>query len=105
MSVLYRVTFRKRFTADGKGADAPITFLDLADGVVLDKSLVERIQPDNLHGEEDMEEDDDFLSLGTEIWDFEVAENAQREFIDALVNSEMVLEYEELEQEDDDLPA
>jgi hypothetical protein len=105
MSVLYRVTFRKRFRPDGEDADAPASFLDLADGVVLDSSKVETIEPDNLHVEENMEEDDDFLSLGTEIWDFDVAERAQQEFKDALVNSGMVIEFEELDEEDDDLPA
>jgi len=105
MSVLYRVTFRKRFTQDGGSAESPVTFLDLADGVVLDSTVVEIIEPENLHGEENMEEDDDFLSLGTEIWDFDVAEHAQQEFKDACTNSEMVLEWDELERNDDDLPA
>jgi hypothetical protein len=105
MSVLYRVTFRKRFNQQGEGADSPVTFLNLADGVVLDSTVVGDIEPENLHGEEDMEEDDDFLSLGTEMWDFDVAEHAQQEFKDALVNSGMVIEFEELDEEDDDLPA
>jgi len=104
MSVLYRVTFRKRFSQDGEAADAPVTFLNLADGVVIDSTVVETIEPDNLHVEETMDEDDDFLSLGTEIWDFDVAEHAQQEFKDALVNSEMVIEWEELDHEDDDVP-
>ena len=82
-----------------------MTFLNLADGVVLDSTVVETIEPENLHGEEDMEEDDDFLSLGTEVWDFDVAENSQQEFKDALVNSGMVMEFEELDEEDDDLPV
>ncbi len=105
MSVLYRVTFRKRFNQEGEGSDAPVTFLDLADGVVLDSTMVEEIEPDNLHVEETMDEDDDFLSLGTEIWDFDVAEHAQQEFKDALVNSGMVIEFDELDKEDDDIPA
>ncbi len=103
MSVTYRVSFRKRFNQQGEGSDAPVTFLNVADGVVLDSTVVETIEPDNLHNEESMEEDDDFLSLGTEVWDFDVAENAQQEFKDALVNSGMVMEYEELGEEDDDL--
>ena len=105
MSVKYRVSFRKRFNQDGEEADAPVTFLNVADGVILDSTVVEMVEPDNLHGEENMEEDDDFLSLGTEVWDFDVAEHAQQEFKDALVNSGMVMEFEELDEEDDDLPA
>jgi hypothetical protein len=103
MSVTYRVSFRKRFNQQGEGADAPVTFLNVADGVILDSTVVETIEPDNLHGEEDMEEDDDFLSLGTEVWDFDVAEDSQQEFKDALVNSGMVMEFETLDEEDDDL--
>ena len=103
MSVTYRVSFRKRFNQQGEGADAPVTFLNMADGVILDSTVVETIEPDNLHGEEDMEEDDDFLSLGTEVWDFDVAEGSQQEFKDALVNSGMVMEFETLDEEDDDL--
>lgn len=105
MSVLYRVTFRKRFDREGEGSDAPVTFLDLRDGVVLDSTFVEAIEPDSLHVEERMEEDDDFLSLGTEIWEFDVAENARQEFKDALVNSGVVLEFDELDRQDDDLAA
>jgi hypothetical protein len=105
MSALYRVTFRKRFAQNGDDADSPVTFLNLPDGVVLDSTVVETINPENLHGEENMEEDDDFMSLGTEIWDFDVAEHAQQEFKDALVNSGVVLEFEEIDEEDDDLPA
>lgn len=105
MSVLYRVTFRKRFDKDGEGADAPVTFLDLADGIVLDSSFVEAIEPDNLHVEESMDEDDDFLSLGTEIWEFDVAENRGQEFKDALVNSAVVIEFEAMERQDDDIAS
>jgi hypothetical protein len=105
MSVLYRVTFRKRFDQKGESADAPVTFLDLPDGVVLDSNFVESFEPDSLHVEENMEEDDDFLSLGTEIWDFDVTEDGRKDFKTALVNSEMVLEFEELDRQDDDIPG
>ncbi len=105
MAFLYRVTFRKRFDREGEGADAPVTFLDLADGVVLDSTFVEAIEPDNLHVEESMDEDDDFLSLGTEIWEFEVADNRRQDFKDALVNSAVVIEFEEMEREDDDIAS
>ena len=105
MSFLYRVTFRKRFNRDGEGADAPVTFLDLADGIVIDSTFVEAIEPDNLHVEESMDEDDDFLSLGTEIWEFDVADQRRQEFKDSLVNSGVVIEFEEMERQDDDIPS
>jgi hypothetical protein len=105
MSFLYRVTFRKRFDREGEGADAPVTFLDLADGVVLDSTFVEAIEPDNLHVEESMDEDDDFLSLGTEIWEFDVADDRRQDFKDALVNSAVVVEFDEIERDDDDIAS
>ncbi len=45
-----------------------------------------------------MEEDDSFLSIGTEVWEYDVAEGREREFTDALKNSQMVVEYEALEE-------
>jgi hypothetical protein len=44
-----------------------------------------------------MDEDDSFLSRGTEVWEYEIAAGRDRDFIDALKNSEMVLEYIELD--------
>lgn len=95
----YRVTFRKRFNREGEPADNPIEFLDLPEGVVEDAEFSEMIEPDNLHVEERMEEDDDFQSLGTEIWEMEVADGRDDEFITALKNSRMVLDYVALDDE------
>lgn len=97
----YRVTFRKRFAPDGEGSDAPQSFLDLADGVVQDVIFVERFGPDSLHTGDTMEEDDDFLSLGSEIWEYEVTNGREQEFKDAVLNSGMAMEIENME----DLPA
>ncbi len=64
VTITDRVNLPSKIQSKGEGADAPVTFLNLADGVVLDSTVVETIEPDNLHGEEGMEEDDDFLSWG-----------------------------------------
>jgi hypothetical protein len=46
-----------------------------------------------------MDEDDDFLAFGTEVWDYDVAEGRDDEFKLALANSEVVMEFEELDEE------
>src|SRR5438105_2668268 len=95
----YRVTFRKRFNQEGEGSDAPQTFLDLTDGVVRDAALVERIEPESIHVEERMEEDDDFMAFGSEVWDYDVTPGREDEFRFALKNSQVVMEVEEIEPE------
>jgi hypothetical protein len=100
----YRVTYRKRFNREGEEADAPQTFLNVADGVVLDSEFVEQIEPPNLHVEDAMEEDDDFLSLGSEIWEYEVADGRDQEFKEAVLNSKMAMELERVE-DIEDMPA
>jgi|SRR5665213_1511681 len=100
----YRVAYKKRFTKDGGQADAPASFLDLADGIVAEAEFVERFEPDNLHGEESMDEDDDFLSLGSEIWEYDVVPGREQEFKDAVQNSGMAMEIDRME-EVEDMPA
>ena len=56
-------------------------------GVVLEKTFVDRTEPEALHGEEELDEDDSFLSVGSETWDYEIADGRQDEFLAALKNS------------------
>lgn len=95
----YRVVFRERSTQSGNIADTPPNFLDneLDDETVIDSVFVARNDPDAQHSTDDLEEDDDFLSLGTEIWEYDVADGKDEAFKAALVNSGMVIEYEALE--------
>ena len=97
----YRVVFRERTDAEGLPTEEPAEFLNaqLSDGIVLDATIVERGLPPGLHTSS-MEEDDNFLSIETEAWDYDVANDRKDEFIDALKNSEMVVEYEALGDED-----
>ena len=97
----YRVVFRERTDAEGKPTERPSEFLDsqLSDGVVLDASIVEREQPQALHTDS-LEEDDAFLSVQTEAWDYDVADDRQDEFVDAMRNSGVVVDYEVLGDED-----
>ena|ERR1700761_23600 len=95
----YRVVFRERSDRMGDRADNPPSFLEpeLDDETVLDAVFVGRTQPDALHSSDRIEEDDEFLSLGAEIWEYDVAEGKDDDFIAALRNSEMVMEFEPLE--------
>lgn len=95
----YKVTFRQRFNQEGAPSDDPPSFVNVADGVILDAVFVERVEPSAVHVEERMEEDDDFMAFGTETWEYDIADGREQEFKDALVNSEVVIEWEEIEEE------
>ena len=99
----YRVVFRERSDEEGEKADDPASFLDtqLSDDIVLDSVLVGRTLPDSLHSSDRVEEDDGFMSLGSEIWEYDVADGKDQDFKDALLNSGMVMEVEPLESSDE----
>jgi hypothetical protein len=95
----YRVAFMERTDSAGNKTENPPDYveLDLADGVVLDRAFVERVEPDALHGQDVMEEDDAFESIAAEVWEYDIADGRDQDFIDALTNSKMVMEYEALD--------
>lgn len=95
----YQVTYRKRFNQEGGGSDSPQVLLNLPDGVVEEGIMVEQIEPDSVHVEENMEEDDDFLPFGSEVWEYEVADGREKEFETALDESGVVLEYDQIDDE------
>jgi len=99
----YRVVFVERTDEQGNNIEDPPEFVEpeLTDGVVLDCRFVERFEAPNMHVQETPDEDDSFLSMGTEVWEYDVADGRDQEFKDALVNSEMVIEFEEI----DDSPS
>ena len=94
----YKVTFRKRFNANAEEADRPEKFVDAPDGVVLSASKSEVVDPPALHSQDTLDEDDNFESIGTESWEYEVADDRQDDFIAALENSRMVIDYEALDE-------
>lgn len=91
----------ERTDGEGNPTENPPEFveLDLLDGVVLDQVFVERIEPSGTRPES-VGEDNDFLSIGTEVWEYDVADGRDEEFINALKNSGMVIEYEQMEDVD-----
>ena len=96
----YRVTFMERTNASGEPSEFPPDYvaIDLPDGVVLDKTFVEKTKPEAVHSEDRLEEDDDFLSVGSETWDYDVADGRQDDFLAAVRNSEMAMECIPLEE-------
>lgn len=98
MSMTYRVTFAKRFQSDGEPSSLePSRELDvyLADGVVLDKALVEQFEPDAKHSQEVLDEDDAFLGMAAaEVWEYQVEDDRKQDFEDAIRNSGTVMEFE-----------
>jgi hypothetical protein len=101
----YRVAFAKRFQSDGtESAIDPSSELDvyLPDGVVAEKELVERFEPQAQHSQEVLDEDDAFLgSASAEVWEYEVVDERAQEFEDAMRNSQTVMEFEVI----DDTPT
>ena len=99
----YRVMFMERTDGAGNPSEDPTEYLipELEAGVVKDASFIERDKPSALHSEETMDEDDDFLSVGGEVWEYDIAEGRDKDFVDALVNSQMVLDYEVVDESSD----
>lgn len=91
----------ERTNASGEPSESPTDYvtIEVPDGVVLEKTFIERAQPSALHSEESLEEDDSFLSVGSETWDYEIADGREDDFIAALQNSQMVMEYVSIDQE------
>jgi hypothetical protein len=89
----YRVAFTKREESTMRPSSE--LDLNLSDGVVAEKVLVEELDSEAEHGEDGLDEDDSFLgSAAAEVWEYEVVDARKREFEDALQNSDLVLESE-----------
>jgi hypothetical protein len=95
---IYHVVFTKRFNADGEPANDPASFVQVSDGVVIDARVAEQMEPPAVHSQEVLDEDDSFLSQGTETWEYEVADGREQEFIEALQNSRMVIDYSQVDE-------
>ena len=103
----YKVTFRQRYTPGGEPQDEPDDLIDPEEGVILTKEFVERIEPAGLGVAEDLNEgsgsqesnDNGFLGLGTETWVYDVADGREEDFKNALVESNVVLDFEEVPDE------
>ncbi len=87
--------------------DDPKSNVTVEDGVIQDAEFMEILEPAGLGVAEDLNEgtgsresnDDGFLNLGTETWAFTIADGLEKEFTDALVESRVVLDFEEVPDE------
>ncbi len=100
----YRVMFMERTGATGEPSENPTEYLipELESGVVKEALFIERDKPAALHSSEELEEDDDFLSVGGEVWEYDVQDGRDRDFTAALENSQMVLDYEVIDDTPDE---
>jgi hypothetical protein len=96
--ITYRVTFRKQFAPDGEPSGIePERFVLVTDGVILNAAMTEQDEPPSKHNQEALDEDDNFESLGTEVWEYEIDDSGEQEFTDALEHSQMVLDYQKID--------
>jgi hypothetical protein len=100
----YRVVFMERTNASGDPSENPTAYLipELSDGIVRDAQFIERDEPPSLHSEETMEEDDDFLSVASEVWEYDIEDTRSDDFENAMKNSQMVIDYEIIDDSPDD---
>jgi len=69
--------------------------LNLSPGVVAEKSFIEQLETNAEHSQEDLDEEDAFLgSAAPEVWEYAVVDSRVQEFEEALENSDLVLEYD-----------
>ncbi len=91
----YRVVFRERANKKGDASENPIGFLQGGgpETVVRKSTFVLRRDPEAKTSPDPLEHDDELIGLGTEIWEYEVAEGRDQEFRDALLNSGSIVEF------------
>ena len=91
----YRVLFRERANKQGDGDENPIGFLqgDSSDNVVRRSTFVLRKDPESKASPDSVEPEDELIGLGTELWEYEVAEGRDQDFKDALLNSGSIIEF------------
>ncbi len=95
----FRVAFLERTNSLGDKTEEPTEYLELElpDGVVLDKLFVEQAEPTSQHVQGVMDEDDAFESIGTEVWEYDVAAGREQDFLNALANTRMAVEVENID--------
>jgi len=91
----YQVVFRERKNKESDAAENPIGFLqgDGSEDVLRKSTFVRRTDPELKTSPEPLDADDELIGLGTETWEYEVAEGRDQEFKDALLNSGSIIEF------------
>jgi hypothetical protein len=91
----YRVVFRERGRSGRATAENPVAFLqgNRAEDIVRRAVFVFRRDPEPTAPAEPLIHDEEFAALGTQTWEYEVAEGKDQEFKDALLNSGSLVEF------------
>ncbi len=91
----YRVVFRERVSGRGSPVENPVAFLQAnrSEEIVRQAVFVLRKDPEVRSSTDPLTEEQEFLELGTQTWEYEVAEGKDQEFKDALLNSGSILEF------------
>jgi hypothetical protein len=91
----------ERTGRSGNPSEKPEAYLEieLNEGVVRDKTFVERDEPAAMHNQDTLDEDDDFLSVGSEVWEYDIAGGREKEFLEAVTNSQMAMECVEVDDD------
>ena len=91
----YRVVFRERVSGREGALENPVAFLQAnrSDEIVRQAVFVLRKDPDVRSSTDPLPADEEFLGLGTQTWEYEVAEGKDQEFKDALLNSGSIVEF------------
>src|SRR3954454_17743504 len=93
----YRIVFATRLVTHGsETALDPTAVSDvyILYGVVTDKVFVERFEPGSQHNQEVLDHHDPWLGLASpEVWEYDVLDDRQQDFIDAMQNSGTVMEF------------
>ncbi|MFL6350339.1 MAG: hypothetical protein ACJ74Z_00605 [Bryobacteraceae bacterium] len=64
-----------------------------------DKVFVGRFEPASKHNQEVLDEDDAWLGLAAaELWDYDIVDGCEQDFVDAMRNSETVMEFSVIEE-------
>lgn len=97
-----RVTFAEQMNRSGEPIELPQENLArrIPEGAVLDQVFVERTAPQAMHNEESLEEDDNFLSRGSETWEYTVANQYRDQFLAEVQNSTQALDCVVLDETD-----
>jgi hypothetical protein len=100
----YRVVFRERVGNDRSSGRNPVEFLqnNSFGSVIRSSRFVLRNDPEFKPVSDSPEDNLEFQHLGTEVWEYDVAEGRDQEFKDALLNSGSFVEFAPILQSERD---
>lgn len=91
----YRVVFRERPDVRAGSPKNPVAFLEASHSqkIVRKAVFILRKEPNFVLSTDSLTDDEAFLGLGTETWEYDVVEGKDQDFKDALLNSGCMVEF------------